>query len=116
MVCTETLVASRLPFTSRMSPRLAVKTQLQLRFPLGLLRQFIMPPDLQVHQPETQPGEGERHQHQQSQRAFKLLLPSDHLKGQPPVAIGSSTNGVTSGGQKLFMVYCGITFAGRAAS
>jgi len=51
-----------------------------LRFFLRLFRQLVVPPHLQIHQPEAQPDEGEHHQRQQRQRAFELLLPLDHLK------------------------------------
>ena len=106
--CTETLVASRLPFASRMSPRLAVCHASAAFFCSAMLRQFVVPPDLQIHQPETQPGEGKHHQRQQGQHAFELLFPFDHPKtaSRPWRSVPQPT--ASRAAAKIVMVYCGV--------
>jgi len=57
---------------------------------------------LQIHEPVAQPGKGRDQTGQQQHGAADLQFVGHLKSGQPPVPIGSSTNGVTSGGQISF--------------
>ncbi len=74
-----------------------------LRVVLRQLRQLVVTQHLQIHQPVAEPGEGCADKHGQRQHPSKLQSFRHCKTGRPPVAIGSSTDGVTSGGQDDFI-------------
>ena len=65
--------------------------------------QFIMPQNLQIDQPVSQPGEGRRQEQRQRDQSA-ILQSSAHTKHQPPAAIGSSPDGVTGGGNRFHFI------------
>ena len=65
--------------------------------------QFIMPQNLQIDQPVSQPGEGRRQEQRQRDQSA-ILQSSAHTKCQPPAAIGSSPDGVTGGGKRFHFI------------
>ena len=75
-----------------------------LRVLLGLDAEFVVTQHLQIHEPVAQSGKRQPQKSEEQQRAADLLLVGHPKNGQPPVAIGSSTNGVTSGGQNFLLL------------
>ena len=57
---------------------------------------------LQIHEPVCQACEHRAQKTQQEQGSAQLQFVVHPKNGQPPVAIGSSPDGVTSGGQNYF--------------